>query len=927
MLANLFGRTFTVVERKQGPKNQMPNGFIMPGTNDIYVDKDSEDSPLFVTVHEIWHTLPEHIKAKAGAAIRALFDSNKEGEFGREFGVAKEEFGEEIPAYMVQAISKREDFWQNLRAKMGNSDFMQFATEVLRQFKRILGMADSATGKEFLAKYVGDEAKILKARDLLIDAYVEAAREQGVQPDAEVTGQGIQASEKPKAVENASAQPEDKDAFREDADKLTDQLAEEGASVRDVMQIDQLIDSKDIPVVTLQDFVGLSIFPTIADRTAAAAVYTGIDSSRVSIAVQLLGGPFFPLRRSNQKAGVVWANRGDGVVAQKAAKLKDGANYMLVVLGDADMHLSNSTMAAAFMSTMEAWERDSRISPEQVAALGKMVSEIGAKAVDAAAAKLVDARAQLAAAKTDAETKKAKKAVSQAQKAVTTNSYVENFPGFDDPGLMHSYMDGISFDARKRIMEIMASKAALDLGAPPMSKILDATREPSLAGHRWGDGVLLLEVDQTNPQVELGTEGTQPHPDYPIGIRGKIVGRLNTPLNWETLWQDWLRENADKDSPRRAFELAKPVVQVTQELVDSIGKLAPSNIDSHRQARLAADFAANNWKTSDDAVNNGGVSPQEFVDAIQKSDAKTTLTEYTIDQVKAGIKDKTMKIFQLGQDGQIFFMLKKEGGKVVLASVVNNEQGARGIGAPAVVLKAIEEGATDLDCFSVTSERFPYGFLPSLYAAFGFRQSGEPDAYNSEYFPGRKEADAIKYWQESTPGFDPKKGMPDLVYMTWSGKDEERTGISQRYLRSGFEGLYTGGTHPNAEGFTDEFGESDRKPAGRIPQTAANGSGAGGDQGAAAGALVASRARNVVRGLADLTPNEAKNLGLTEDDVAAARGSLSFSNKPQNLDQDITLTIPVEGGKTAKLTVNAKSYIDTLNKREDALRMVKECMI
>ena len=52
-----------------------------------------------------------------------------------------------------------------------------------------------------------------------------------------------------------------------------------------------------------------------------------------------------------------------------------------------------------------------------------------------------------------------------------------------------------------------------------------------------------------------------------------------------------------------------------------------------------------------------------------------------------------------------------------------------------------------------------------------------------------------------------------------------------------------------------------------------------------------------------------------------------FANKSQDLDQDITLDIPVEGGKTAKLTVNAQRYIDQLNAREDALRMVKECMV
>lgn len=45
------------------------------------------------------------------------------------------------------------------------------------------------------------------------------------------------------------------------------------------------------------------------------------------------------------------------------------------------------------------------------------------------------------------------------------------------------------------------------------------------------------------------------------------------------------------------------------------------------------------------------------------------------------------------------------------------------------------------------------------------------------------------------------------------------------------------------------------------------------------------------------------------------------------LDADITLDIPLDNGKTAKMTVNAQRYITQLDAREDALRMVKECMV
>lgn len=664
-------------------------------------------------------------------------------------------------------------------------------------------------------------------------------------------------------------------SYAQQAQSLEQTITDAGGEVQDIMQIDQLIDSKDVPVITLQDMLDFDVFPTIADRTAAAALYTGIDASGVSVAIPLLGGPLFPLRESNVQAGIVWANRGKGVIAQKAAKLKAGANYMMVVMGDADMHSSNSTVAAAFMSTLEAWARDGRISPENVNALGELVRTTGEKMTGDGA------------------------------KASKVKEYLTFFPGFDDSSIMHTYMDGISFDARKRVLEIMASKQALDLGAPPMARILDATREPSLAGHRWGDGVLLVEVDQQSPQVELGTEGTTAHPDFPVGVRGKVVGKLAAAINWQTLWQDWLAENADKDSPRRAFELAKPVVKITQELIDRIGPIKNENVESARQARLATDFAADNWSTSDDAVKEGGVSPQEFLDAIDNSAGKVVLSEYKLTDVKAAIKDQSMKIYQLGADGQIFFALKSGDpgyaadygieipeigvNEKTLTSVINNEPGARGIGGPAVVLKALQEGATVLDAFAVKNAKYPDGFLPSLYAAFGFEKVAEVP-FDPQYYSAQKLADAVKFWQDSTPGYNPETdGYPPLVIMKWKGTDADRQNITERYLRGGLAGLLAGRAE-GADGSTVRELRDNARAADAEAATT-DGGRAAGDQGAGAGAPVASRARGTVQGVAKLTDNELTNLGLTTADRDAVQRALGVYaagdvlNQEQQLDQ------------------------------------------
>lgn len=662
------------------------------------------------------------------------------------------------------------------------------------------------------------------------------------------------------ATDNAGTfDPNDPSVLRQSAtydtqaDGLRSDLESAGADVQDVMPIDALVDSNMVPIITLQDLVGLKIFPTIADRTAAAAIYTGIDSAQLKVAIPLLGGPLYPLRQSNWFSRIVWANRGKGVTTSKGKKVSEGARYMMILMGDANMHRSNTTVANAFFGTLESYAANGRISKENGDALTELVRRAGS----------VDPSIQ--------------KALSE-------------FPGVSNVERLDAYLHAISFEARKRLLDILGSKAAQEHGAPSLTQILDATRENSLAGLRWGDGVLVVEIDETAPMVPLGEQGTTHHPDFPLGIRGKVVGRLQAPVNYELLWADWLSESRNaasardtktgRSNPRRAFELARPTVEITQELVDSIGPIVQHNVDSPRQARLAVDFAANNWRTSDIAKNKGGVSPQEFLDAISNSAAKDTLTNYTLQEVNAGIKAGTFKIYQLGE-GQIFFAIKTlPDGKKTLVSMVNNEPGARGIGAPAVVLKALEEGVTNLDAYGVQSPKFPKGFLPALYGAFGFRVT-DTYAFDPQYFHEgltdeqrrTKLADAVKYWKDSTPGFDPAQGMPPLVEMEWQGTEDDRANLVQRYLRSGLEGLLAGGIDPDARSAKSELAALNRQTAEERPD-AADAGGVAGDQGASAGASIASSARRTVAGVADLTDNELTNLGLTQEDRSAVQRAL-----------------------------------------------------
>ena len=190
-VARLLGKTLTVITRVSGPEMSMPNGLInRAGGKHIMIADDTVDAPLFVTMHEAYHGLSDDKRATLNTALRQLFREDKSGEFKQVFDYTDAQLDEEIPAFMVQAISKRPDFWEELRTKMGNKEFGEVAKVILGKLNQILTGARSEYGDDFIDQYITDVAK---ARDLLTTAYAEAMQEQGLMPDAELVGEVMMA--------------------------------------------------------------------------------------------------------------------------------------------------------------------------------------------------------------------------------------------------------------------------------------------------------------------------------------------------------------------------------------------------------------------------------------------------------------------------------------------------------------------------------------------------------------------------------------------------------------------------------------------------------------------------------------------------------------------------------------------------------------
>jgi hypothetical protein len=830
-VARLLGKTLTVITRVSGPEMSMPNGLInRAGGKHIMIADDTVDAPLFVTMHEAYHGLADDKRAALNTALRQLFREDKTGEFKQVFNYTDAQLDEEIPAFMVQAISKRADFWEELRAKMGNAEFADVAKAILSKLNQILTGARSEYGDEFVNTYITDVAK---ARDLLTTAYAQAMQEQGLTPDTAATGDATTP-----------------------ATRLQQAAAPQAGVTKDESIVDGILYSNrkrnlvDIPTIELKDLVGKKVFGIKADLTDAGRSYAGIDGSQLEFPVEMMGGPNYVRLPENASANVIWAVRG-GAVLTKIMEQVNKSDYVLVHAMNGNSHLTNSTISTAYLQTVEAYLRDGRISKENLLALDEIV------------------------------------------RSPKNKSGLPDFPGFESPEI-YSYIDGLSFDQRGALASILEKKEAQIHGLPNLDRFRRETIDPEFAGYRQGDAMLVLKVDKKNPTVRLGEEGTKMHPSYPLGLRGKVIGKFAKGINYETIFRDYFNFAVPNFKNKEAgawyaFDRKMPIQKITQDIADSVAPGSFKAIKTARQAEASLAFANGNWLMSGKTKAQGGVSVQEFVDALAANEGAAALTLYKPDEVKAGIKDNSFTVYQLGKEGgdkglQVFFGLKRGApwykdmidgvtdNEVEVVSVTNNESGAPGIAIPAIITKAISEGATVLDAFAVKSERFPNGFLPEMYAQFGFEEIGRIQ-FDPSYYDANQMADLKSFW--SGGGWKEADGYPDVVVMRWKGNDEDRGTAVERYVRSGATGIPGQRLEYSRATAAESRGPSDRSRGKRGGARGTDGAKARGDQGAGDAASVVSRAFGSIQELAGLSDGDIRNLGLDPVEIQRLRTGLA----------------------------------------------------
>ena len=645
---------------------------------------------------------------------------------------------------------------------------------------------------------------------------------------------------------------------RAGSERARDPVSKDEAVVDGVVYSSKRRNLVDIPTIEIKDLLGKKVVGIKADLTDAGRSYTGIDGSQLEFPVDMMGGPNYVRLPENFEANVVWAVRGGATLTKIMEQVKK-SDYVLVHAMNGNSHLTNSTISTAYLQTVEAYLRDGRISRENLLALDDIV------------------------------------------RSPKNKSSLPDFPGFESPEI-YSYIDGLSFDQRGALAQMLEKKEAQVHGLPNLERFRRETIDPDFAGYRQGDAMLVIKVDKENPTVKLGEEGTKLHPSYPLGLRGTVIGKLSKGINYETIFRDYFKFAVPNFKNKEAgawyaFDRKMPIQKITKEIADSVAPGAFTSIKTARQAEAALNFANNNWLVSGKTKAQGGISVQEFVDALRANEGAAALTLYSPDEVKAGIKDKSFTIYQLGKEGgdkglQVFFGLKRGApwykdmidgvtdSEVEVVSVTNNESGAPGIGIPAIITKAISEGATMLDAFAVKSDRFPSGFLPEMYAQFGFEEIGRIP-FDPSYYDANGLADLKAFW--SRGGWKESDGFPDVVVMRWKGNDEDRAAAVERYVRSGATSVPRQGVVGTRAAAADARGKRDGKGAGARGRRSADSGATGGDQGAGNAASVVSRAFGSIQELATLGDGDIRNLGLDPVEIQRLRDELAGvqrSNRP-----------------------------------------------
>jgi hypothetical protein len=306
------------------------------------------------------------------------------------------------------------------------------------------------------------------------------------------------------------------------------------------------------------------------------------------------------------------------------------------------------------------------------------------------------------------------------------------------------------------------------------------------------------------------------------------------------------------------------------------------NLQTHPAvARAMAAAITDNW-TAIAGQKTAGMT--EFLHAIKRNEAAETLTQYDPSILKEDIKSGKMSLYTLPEN-DVWFGLKarKDGGKE-LVGVMNNS----GLGGMLnlMMAKALQEGATNLDCYGVNIAGRNAELLPSLYARHGWVEY-DRSPYDKQFLvampenatpeqkaqveAARDKKEAALKAQWTAQGWDGQK-MPDLVYMKHEGVRTKP--VSNPTGSSILRGKVASSRRAASRASSQIRGAGGGEAGGQVSDSgAASGDSMGG------GKLLARGIDTFVKELGTATPDQLRTLGITPELAKQILDAVTFGSK------------------------------------------------
>lgn len=285
---------------------------------------------------------------------------------------------------------------------------------------------------------------------------------------------------------------------------------------------------KDLPqrkAITIENLKDEYIVPAAGDRAAAGKLLTEVEDVKLNNPVLLEGGPDFMLTHGSQPGpdSTIWAS-GQSIVsglrnrALQAEQQGGKANLVYVPMGYDSLNFSTMPVDAAL----------------EMIRSGKI-------------------------------TKKAKKEFDTAVRSLRPE-----FAGLDSPDVIDQLRK--TGELRHAFLNRMQLDDFQKAGFPHLSSIRKAIMEPALADvPSYHGGYSVGQIDTSRP---INKTPIAPHTTYDTQLHGHVLGGMDTPIPHTMLWRDFFNERRARGMPesgdRMAFERAKPLQRVDQQLIDEV---------------------------------------------------------------------------------------------------------------------------------------------------------------------------------------------------------------------------------------------------------------------------------------------------------------------------------------------------------------------